>query len=116
MPINKKYPVAEILKAARFYVQKTNKLITFEYLLIREVNDRREDAEALAGAMAGIPSKVNLIIYNRLKGSKFRPPLPESIARFKQILSQRYVHFTEREKKGEDIEAACGQLWLKMVN
>lgn len=115
MPINKKYPVAEVLKAAKFYNQKTNKLVTFEYLLIRDINDRKEDAEALAAAISFIPSKVNLIIYNRLTGSKFKAPLPESIAQFKEILSRRHVHFTEREKKGEDIEAACGQLWLKMI-
>lgn len=116
MPINKKYPVAEILKAARFYVQKTNKLITFEYLLIREVNDRREDAEALARAMAGIPSKVNLIVYNAQRDkSIFSPPAPQRIRQFKEILNRYRINFTEREKKGGDIEAACGQLWLKMV-
>ena len=116
MPISKKYPLAEVLKAAKFYAQKTNKLTTFEYLLIRDINDRKEDAEALARAISSIPSKVNLITYNCLEGSKFKAPWPESIAQFKQILSRRHIHFTEREKKGEDIEAACGQLWLKMVN
>jgi 23S rRNA (adenine2503-C2)-methyltransferase len=115
MPINKKYPVAELLKAARFYVQKTNKLITFEYLLIGEVNDRREDAEALARAMANIPSKLNLITYNAIDKSIFRPPSPDRIRQFKEILNRYGINFTEREKKGGDIEAACGQLYLKSL-
>lgn len=115
MPINKKYPVAEVLKAARFYAQKTNKLITFEYLLIGEVNDRREDAEALAKAMANIPSKVNLIVYNQVDKSIFKPPAPDRIRQFKEILNRYGINFIEREKKGGDIEAACGQLYLRSL-
>jgi 23S rRNA (adenine2503-C2)-methyltransferase len=112
MPINKRYPVEELISACREYVKKTNRQITFEYIIIKDVNDSRYDAVELAGLIKGLISKVNLIPYNVIQDSAYAPPEPKTIKAFKGIMDKRGVVSVIRVTRGADISAACGQLKL----
>ncbi|HYW04550.1 MAG TPA: 23S rRNA (adenine(2503)-C(2))-methyltransferase RlmN [Gammaproteobacteria bacterium] len=112
VPINRKYPLAELLAACRRYVRgrgsKTS--ITFEYVMLDGVNDSPEHARALVRRLQGIPAKVNLIPFNPFPGSTFRRSPDAAIQRFSEILHHKGVRTTVRRPRGDDIEAACGQL------
>ena len=109
MPINKKYPLVDILEAVRGYIKKTKRRVMFEYVMIKDVNDSDEQAEKLAELLGGIPlSFVNLISYNPT--GIFKPSLPERLKRFKEILEKEGIPVTQRYRFGQDIKAACGQL------
>lgn len=110
MPINKKYPLDKLLPAVKAFAQKTKRRITFEYILIKNLNDLDEDAFRLAKLIQGIPCKINLIAYNPIAGVKFEKPDEKRIEDFKQILYPRCPAVTIRKSKGVDIMAACGQL------
>jgi 23S rRNA (adenine2503-C2)-methyltransferase len=110
MPVAKKYPVAELLAACRALPVPRRERITFEYVLLADVNDRVDDARALARALAGIRSKVNLIPFNPFPGSSHRRSDERAVARFQDVLRRAGVHATVRESRGPDIAAACGQL------
>jgi 23S rRNA (adenine2503-C2)-methyltransferase len=110
MPVAKKYPVAELLAACRALPVPRRERITFEYVLLADVNDRVDDAHALARALAGIRSKVNLIPFNPFPGSSHRRSDERAVARFQDVLRRAGVHATVRESRGPDIAAACGQL------
>ncbi len=108
MPINKKYPIKEILNAADDYIKKTRRRVMFEYIMIKGLNDSAEHAEALAGIMKKHLYFVNLISYNAT--GIFKPSSPLRIKKFKEILEKEKVAVTERYRFGGDIDAACGQL------
>ncbi|MDP3244510.1 MAG: 23S rRNA (adenine(2503)-C(2))-methyltransferase RlmN [bacterium] len=108
MPINKKYPLKEIMRTVRSYVEKTNRRVMFEYLMIKDFNDRDECAKELIQLMDNPLYFVNLIQYNRT--GDFEPSTPEQIQRFKNILEKAGVTATQRYRFGADIKAACGQL------
>jgi 23S rRNA (adenine2503-C2)-methyltransferase len=111
-PINRSYPLAELLAAlARFPLEKGRK-ITFEYILIRGFNDRPADADRLARLVERLPAKVNLIPINPdpVLGSKMVPPGPETVDQFRDRLRQRGLVATVRRRRGDDVSAACGQL------
>ncbi|HEX9916173.1 MAG TPA: 23S rRNA (adenine(2503)-C(2))-methyltransferase RlmN [candidate division Zixibacteria bacterium] len=110
MPINRKYPLDKLLPAVKSFAQKTKRRITFEYVLIKDVNDSDEDAFRLAKLIQGISCKINLIAYNPIAGVKFEKPDNERIKKFRDILFPRCPAVTMRKSKGEDILAACGQL------
>ncbi|MGB9886248.1 MAG: 23S rRNA (adenine(2503)-C(2))-methyltransferase RlmN [Moorellales bacterium] len=110
LPINRRYPLTDLLAACREYAQFTGRKITFAYLLLAGVNDTLRDAERLGRLLAGIPSQVNLITYNQVEEKEFRSPSPSSIRRFMQRLIDQGVEVSLRERRGKDIEAACGQL------
>lgn len=110
MPINKKYPIKEILKAVKHYAKKTEKRITIEYVLIKDINDSKEDALKLSKIGQGIPCKINLIAYNEIEGLRFEKPDEKKVTDFRDILYPRSPAVTVRKSKGEDIKAACGQL------
>ena len=114
MPINKKYPIKELLKSAKFYAQKTDQRMTFEYVLIKDINDSKKDALELAKSVQGIPCKINLIAYNKVSGLPFEKPDEKKVIEFRDILYPRCPAVTIRKSKGEDIQAACGQLRAKM--
>ncbi|MDD5069177.1 MAG: 23S rRNA (adenine(2503)-C(2))-methyltransferase RlmN [Candidatus Omnitrophica bacterium] len=107
MPVNKKYPLKELIQALKKLKPERDGL-TFEYLLL-SINTRVEDAEKLAKLLKGIKSKVNLIPYNG-SNFQFKAPEPEDLELFTQTLKKRGVFFTVRKSKGQDISAACGQL------
>src|SRR5947207_736943 len=110
VPLNKKYGVAEIIKACqRFPVRKRSR-ITFEYVLLAGVNDSPEDARQLSKLLAGVKSKVNLIPLNAAPGIPFERPSDAAIDRFAKIVADRGVTVSVRKSRGRDIRAACGQL------
>ncbi len=113
MPINEKYPLSELIKACREYVKKKDRIITFEYVLIKGVNASRKDAEALSKLLKDIPGKVNLIPFNPVSSFNFMPPADKEIEEFHEILKEHDINSTIRAQRGADIAAACGQLRLR---
>ena len=112
MPINKTYPLADLMAALRAYPLEPRRRITFEYILLRDFNDALADADALARLLRGIPAKVNLIPANPdpVLGDAMVPPAPAVTARFQQRLLERDLTATVRRRRGDDVSAACGQL------
>jgi len=110
MPINRKYPLKSLLSACREVPLPNRERITFEYVLIREVNDSPEDAKRLTHLLKGIRAKVNLIAFNEYPGSSFRRPSEEGVQNFREILMAKGFTAMLRQSKGSDILAACGQL------
>jgi len=116
MPINKKYPVAELLEACRHFPMPKRKRIMFEYILIRDLNDSAADAKMLARKLKGIPCKINLLPYNESAGLPFRRPANETVELFQQKLWDAGYTVMVRSSRGSDISAACGQLAGKMIS
>ncbi|MEO0444779.1 MAG: 23S rRNA (adenine(2503)-C(2))-methyltransferase RlmN [Verrucomicrobiota bacterium] len=111
MPINRKYPLAELIAACRAYPGLSNaRRILFAYTLLDGVNDTDRDAADLAKLLADIPSKVNLIPFNPWPGAPYRPSPPSRIKRFQRTLHDLGTHAWIRHTRGDDILAACGQL------
>lgn len=113
MPINKKYPLVELMKVCRDYVKEKGRIITFEYVLMKDVNASREDAVTLSKLLNGLPCKVNLISFNPVSYFDFLPPSNKDIKEFQKILENSGINSTIRTQRGADIDAACGQLRLK---
>jgi len=109
-PINKKYDLQTLKQALIYFHQKTDKRITFEYLLLKDVNDQIADARALAEYSKNFPVKINLIEYNQVEGSGFHKPDSQRVEAFKAFLEERNMIVNIRKSRGEDIDAACGQL------
>lgn len=111
MPVNHRWNVAEVMAAMRDYQRATGRKITIEYLLIRDVTDTPDQAEALARLVRGVPSVVNLIPFNWVDTERgFERPGRGRVRAFKDVLRARGVNVTERVERGHDIAAACGQL------
>ncbi len=111
MPINRKYPLAELLAACRRYVEQApREFVTFEYVMLEGINDAPEHARQLIGLLADLPCKVNLIPFNPFPRSGFRRSSAEVIRRFNETLNEAEIVTTTRKTRGEDIDAACGQL------
>ncbi|GGZ91303.1 23S rRNA (adenine(2503)-C(2))-methyltransferase RlmN [Ignatzschineria ureiclastica] len=110
VPINQKYPINELLDACRNYIDGTNKKITWEYVLLRGVNDRDEDAHALARLIRNIPGKVNLIPFNPFDGVDYQTSDRKQIDHFRSILMGYGLVAVTRKTRGDDVDAACGQL------
>src|SRR6476659_7114516 len=111
VPLNRKYPIAELLDACRNYPGVSNaKRITFEYVMLKGVNDSTDDAKALIRLLKGIPAKINLIPFNPWPGSKYECSDWEQIERFSQIVFDAGYASPVRTPRGRDILAACGQL------
>jgi 23S rRNA (adenine2503-C2)-methyltransferase len=111
VPINKKYPIAELMDACRTYPRLSNaRRITFEYVMLKGVNDSPADARALIKLIAGIPAKVNLIPFNPWPGAPFECASDEAIAAFSDIVFNAGYASPVRTPRGRDIMAACGQL------
>jgi len=113
MPVNKKYPLKELLAACDFYVNTKRRMMTFEYILIADVNDSLEQAQKLGGIAKRLRAKVNLIPYNPVEGLLWRRPERDRCKMFQHVLMQHGVASTLRTEKGTDINAACGQLRLQ---
>ncbi|MCY3749886.1 MAG: 23S rRNA (adenine(2503)-C(2))-methyltransferase RlmN [Gammaproteobacteria bacterium] len=111
VPINRSYPIHELLSACRRYSKATGgELITFEYVLLSGVNDSENDARELAGLLKGFPAKVNLIIFNPFPGAGFSRSSMETTDKFRDILVDSGIITITRKTRGDDIDAACGQL------
>jgi 23S rRNA (adenine2503-C2)-methyltransferase len=113
MPVNKKYPVAALFEACRYYTARKKQRITFEYILIADVNDSDEQARELARRAREFEAKVNLIPYNTVAGLNWNRPARGRQETFLAILREAGVAATLRREKGHDIAAACGQLRLQ---
>ena len=113
MPVNKKYSVDVLLDACKAYFEKTGRRISFEYAMIRDVNDSKEIAEVLAKKLDGIAAHVNLIPLNNIDESPLKPSTRKTVMEFQQILEQHGIPATVRRTLGSDIDASCGQLRRK---
>ena len=113
MPVANKYSINEILDACRYYIKKTNRRVTFEYSLIKGVNDGKKEAEALAALLKGMLCHVNLIPINEVDERDFKKPDKAFIYKFRDYLEERNIPATVRISMGSDISGACGQLRRK---
>ena len=112
MPINKVYNIDELMDAVKFYIDKTNRRVTFEYILISSVNDSEKDARRLASLVKGMNAYINLIPFNE-GSSEFKRPSNEKIMKFYDIIKKENINVTVRREFGSKISAACGQLRSK---
>lgn len=110
MPVANRYSMKELMEAAAYYVEKTGRRITFEYSLVKDVNDRKEHAEMLAALVKGLNCHINLIPVNPVKERDFRQSEQNHIQAFLHILEKHHIQVTVRREMGRDISAACGQL------
>ena len=110
MPVNRRWPVAEVVGAATEYQQVTGRRVSYEYALIAGVNDTPACAEELAALLAGREAHVNLIRLNKIAESPFSPSAPPAVERFMELLEKRRINATLRRRLGADIDGACGQL------
>ena len=110
MPVNRRYPIAELLEACRYYIEKTNRRISFEYTLIRGVNDTPQEAEELLRLLRGMLCHVNLIPVNPVAETGFSQGSRKSVEQFQKRLEDGGISATIRREMGADISAACGQL------
>ena len=113
MPVNKAYPIDELIAACRRYYEATSRRISFEYAMINGVNDRPEDAKELLRRMKGLPAHFNLIPLNHVEESPLKPSTRQAVARFQQLLEEGGITATVRRTLGSDIDASCGQLRRK---
>jgi 23S rRNA (adenine2503-C2)-methyltransferase len=117
VPINRKHPIAELLSACWHYLDEQNgRSVTFEYVMLENINDSPAQARALARLLKGHPAKVNLIPFNPFPGTHYRRSSAPVIQQFRDELLQRGVLATVRRTRGEDIDAACGQLAGRVID
>ncbi|HHU24219.1 MAG: 23S rRNA (adenine(2503)-C(2))-methyltransferase RlmN [Bacilli bacterium] len=110
MKINRSYPLHEVMEAVKAYLAKTNRRVTFEYILLKDINDTTSHAHQLVNLLRGINCYVNLIPYNEVLTKEYKRTLPESAQVFFNVLHQAGINVTFRTEHGDDIRAACGQL------
>ena len=113
MPINNKYNIKELMEACKYYINKTNKRISFEYALAKDNNDNLEDAKELVKLLKGMLCHVNLIPINKIENGKYTKSTNENIIKFRDYLNNNGIVATIRRELGSDIDAACGQLRRK---
>lgn len=110
MPINRAYPVEELIAACKAYFERTGRRISFEYAMIRDVNDSPKTAQTMLKLLKGLPAHVNLIPLNDVEESPLKPSTKETVFAFQKILEEGGVTATVRRTLGSDIDASCGQL------
>jgi len=110
MPINNRYPLPKLLDACKKYPLKKRRMLSFEYVLIRGLNDSPEDAKRVTKLLRGIRCKINLLPFNEFPGSQYKKPSEESILKFQEVLLNHHFSVFIRKSRGADILAACGQL------
>ena len=117
VPLNKKYPIAQLLAACRRYATgKKPRHITFEYVMLKDINDSTDQARALARILGDLPAKVNLIPFNPYPGIEYQRSSRVAIDRFRDILLGKNIFTITRKTRGDDIDAACGQLAGKVMD
>lgn len=113
MPVNKAYPLKDLMTAIKDYLKKTGRRVTFEYILLKDINDTKEDAKNLAKLVKGMNAYINLIPFNENSNSKFKRPKNDEIMKFYDIIKKEGINVTVRREFGSKISAACGQLRSK---
>lgn len=113
VPMNRKYPLERLMKAVEGYIARTNRRVTFEYIMLDEVNIGRNDAEQMIKLVKPILANVNLIPYNEVESLPYKRPSSNKVWQFYHWLTEGGLNVTIREERGGDIEAACGQLCIK---
>ena len=113
MPVNKRYSIEELMEACRYYIDKTNKRISFEYALAKDNNDNLDDAKELVKLLKGMLCHVNLIPINKIENGSYIKSTNENIIKFRDYLNDNGIVATIRRELGSDIDAACGQLRRK---
>ena len=113
MPINNRYNIKELMEACKYYINKTNKRISFEYALAKDNNDNLDDAKELVKLLKGMLCHVNLIPINKIENGSFTKSSNENIIKFRDYLNENGIVATIRRELGSDIDAACGQLRRK---
>jgi 23S rRNA (adenine2503-C2)-methyltransferase len=116
MPIANTYSIDEILKACRYYIQKTGRRVIFEYALSGGINAGEEQAKELADRLRGLQCHVNLIPLNVVEERDMKGVTEDNVRRFLKVLQDRNISATRRREMGDDIEGACGQLRRKTIN
>ena len=114
-PINRAYPLVELKKAIAYYIAKTNRRVTLEYILLQGINDSVKCANELADLIHGMNVYINLIPYNEVKEKPFKRSTKEAMHAFYDQLKKRSLNVTLRREQGSDIDAACGQLRSKHI-
>jgi 23S rRNA (adenine2503-C2)-methyltransferase len=115
MPINRLYPIEKIIRFAKEFKLPNRARITFEYVMLRGINDSPDDAKRLAAILKGIKCKINLIPYNASSYLGFQSPDPESVQRFNDYLLGHNFTTIIRDSRGQDIHGACGQLGMRYL-
>lgn len=115
VPVNKVYPLKDLIAACISYTKTTKRIVTFEYVLIKNMNSSAEDAMKLARLLKGIPCKVNTISYNQIRAKGHEAPAAEDIKDFMRVLKAKNIDAMHRKSKGEDIDAGCGQLRISRL-
>ena len=115
MPINKTYPIEKLITAISDYIDKTNRRVTIEYILLQDINDTVDCANELADLLHGLNVYVNLIPYNEVKEKPYKRSTKEAMVKFFDILKKRKINVQLRREQGGDIDAACGQLRSKHI-
>lgn len=115
MPVNDAYNIEELMKACKYYIEKTNRRISFEYALAKENNDNLEDAKRLVKLLKGMLCHVNLIPINKIENGVYTKSSNENIMKFRDYLNENGIVATIRRELGSDIDAACGQLRRKNI-
>lgn len=115
MNINKAYPIEKLIEAIKYYIEKTNRRVTIEYILLKGINDTKECANELANLLHGLNVYVNLIPYNEVIEKPYKRSTKEDMVNFFDILKKRRINVQLRKEQGGDIDAACGQLRSKHI-
>jgi len=110
MPVNRRFPLEPLIRAVEHHIATVKQRVTFEYILIEEINDTLRDAAKLVRLVGQLPCRINLIPYNPIGPGRFKRPSPERIQRFVDYLAPRVTAVTVRYSQGVEIGAACGQL------
>ena len=110
MPVNKAYPIEKLIEAVKNYIKKTNRRVTFEYIMLKDINDKTENALELSHLLKGINCYVNLIPYNEISHIKYKKSTKEQIMKFYDTLKKNNINVTIRKEFGSKVSAACGQL------
>ena len=116
VPVNRAYGLVELINACRRFPLKRRRRITFEYVLLKDINDTVEDAARLCNLLSGLHAKVNLIPLNEVPGIPFQRPSDRQISHFARILAKRHLTVSVRKSRGHDIRAACGQLMVEVAH
>jgi len=116
MPVNRKYNIEKLMEACKYYIKLTNKRVTFEYALMKDINDSAKDAHKLGTLLKGMLCHVNLIPVNKVEGKEFVKASKDRINSFKEALEGFGIETTIRRELGSEIDAACGQLRQKNMN